>query len=263
MDNANIEAVSLQTGQAKILQRGGYYGRYLPSGHLVYVHQGALFGVKFDVERLEVRGTPVPLVEDVAANPNTGGGQFDFSTTGTFVYAAGKNAAQAWQVTWLEGSGKMQPLVAVPGVYVSPRLSPDGRKLALIEKGDIYIHDLERDTATRLTFSGDATNPVWAADGKHLAFQSISNGRRIYWLRSDGAGDPQPLLEGANTSIPWSLSRLGRLSYYERNPETGLDLWTLPLDLSDPDRPKPGTPELFLRVTRRDWPPLQGPVFSD
>jgi hypothetical protein len=59
--------VSLKTGQFKILQRGGYFGRYLPSGHLVYVHQGALLGVKFDVERLEVRGTPVPLVEAVAS----------------------------------------------------------------------------------------------------------------------------------------------------------------------------------------------------
>jgi len=59
MDNANIEAVSLQTGQVKIVQRGGYYGRYLPSGHLVYVHEGVLLGLKFDPERLEVQGASV------------------------------------------------------------------------------------------------------------------------------------------------------------------------------------------------------------
>jgi serine/threonine-protein kinase len=259
MDNANIEAASLKTGQVKILQQGGYFGRYLPSGHLVYVHQGALFGVKFDVERLEVHSAPVPLVEDVAANPVTGGGQFDFSTTGTFMYAAGKNAAQAWQVVWLDGSGKMQPLVAASGAYIHAHVSPDGQKLAFIEKGDIYIHDLERDTATRLTFSVDANSPVWAPDGKHLVFQSISNGRRISWLRSDGAGDPQVLLETANPSTPWSLSRLGRLAYHERNPETGLDLWTLPLDLTDPDRPKPGKPEPFLRTPHDESVPRFSP----
>ena len=68
-DNANIEAVSLKTGQVKIVQRGGYYGRYLPSGHLVYVHQGQLFGVRFDPVRLEARGAPVPVLADVAAKP--------------------------------------------------------------------------------------------------------------------------------------------------------------------------------------------------
>ena len=55
MDNANIEAVSLKTGQIKILHRGGYFGRYLPGGHLLYVHRGILFGIDFDPERLSPR----------------------------------------------------------------------------------------------------------------------------------------------------------------------------------------------------------------
>jgi serine/threonine-protein kinase len=259
MDNANIESVSLKTGQAKILQHGGYFGRYLPSGHLVYVHQGVLFGVKFDAERLDVRGTPVPLLEDAAANPATGGGQFDFSATGTFVYASGKSAAQAWQVAWLDASGKMEPLVSVPRAYLNPRLSPDGRKLALVVSGDIYVHDLDQDTASRLTFSGDASSPVWARDSKHLVFQSVSNGRRISWVRSDGAGDPQLLLEQTNNAVPASFSRTGRLAYLERNPQTGLDLWTLPLDLTDPDHPKPGKPEPFLRTPNDESIPRFSP----
>jgi serine/threonine-protein kinase len=82
METANIEVGSLRSSEVKTLQRGGYYARYLPSGHLVYVHQGVLFGVKFDPGRLEVHGAPLPLLEDVAANPITGGGQFDFSNTG-------------------------------------------------------------------------------------------------------------------------------------------------------------------------------------
>jgi serine/threonine-protein kinase len=64
-ENANIETVSLRTGQVKVVQRGGYYGRYLRTGHLIYAHQGVLFGVGFDPVRLEVRGTPVRLLEDV------------------------------------------------------------------------------------------------------------------------------------------------------------------------------------------------------
>src|SRR6202043_3105672 len=76
-DNASIEVLSLKTGQWKVVQRGGYSGRYLPSGHLVYVHQGTLFAVGFDLDRLEVRGTPVPLLENVAGDDSVGAGQYD------------------------------------------------------------------------------------------------------------------------------------------------------------------------------------------
>ena len=78
-DDANIEAVTLKNQQIKILVRGGYYGRYLPSGHLVYIRQGVLYGVSFDLERLDVHGAAVPLIADMASDPNTGNGRFDFS----------------------------------------------------------------------------------------------------------------------------------------------------------------------------------------
>jgi serine/threonine-protein kinase len=259
-DDANIEAVSLKTGEVKFVQRGGYYGRYLPSGHLVYLHQGVLFGVGFDLSRLEVRGTPVQLLQDVAANPATGGGQFDFSNTGIFVYAAGKTAAQAWRVAWLDSAGKFQPLLAMPGAYASPHLSPDGKKLAYMgDAGDIYIYDAERETPTRLTFTGHAGIPVWAPDGRHLAFRLIGNPDDLLWIRSDGSGDPQELFRGPNPTFPSSFSPDGSLAYFERSPKTGYDLWTLPLDLTDPDHPKPGKPEPFLRTPNDELAPRFSP----
>jgi serine/threonine-protein kinase len=260
-ENASIEAISLKTGQVKILQRGGYYGRYLPGGYLAYVRQGVLFGVRFDPARLEVLGTPVPLVDDVAANPITGGGQFDFSSTGTFLYAAGKSAAQAWQLASLDSTGKTRPLLAAPGAYLYPRLSPDGRKLAFTGDGqDVYVHDLERDTTTRLTFTGNANVPVWTPDGKHIVFGSVSNDQSIYWVRSDGAGEPQRVLESQNVLIPWSFSPDGRwLASMERDPETGFDLWTLPLDITDPDHPKAGKPQPFLRTPADEVDPRFSP----
>lgn len=243
--NASIEAMSLKTGQTKIVQRGGFYGRYLPNGYLVYVHQGVLFGVKFDPQRLEESGAPVPLLNDVAANTTTGGGQFDFSNTGTFIYTAGKSSAQAWQVAWLDSSGKMQPVLASPGTYGEPRLSPDGRKLAFSDDtGDIYVHDLDRGTTTRLTFRGGASVPVWAPDGKHLAYTSGAQG--LYWVRSDGSGEAQLLLRSEETVVTWSLSADGRNLAYIRTLGADNDVWMFPLDLTDPDRPKPGKPEPFL-----------------
>src|SRR5204862_8185441 len=122
--DANIDVLSLRTGQRKTVVRGGYFGRYLPSGHLVFIRQGTLFGAPFDPARLEVKGAPTPLLEGIAASFNFGGGQFDFSRNGTFVYLGGKAAQPSdWQLLWMDKTGKTEPLIATPATYLNPRIS--------------------------------------------------------------------------------------------------------------------------------------------
>src|SRR5262249_32638496 len=102
-------------------------------------------------------------------------------------------------------------------------------------------------TISRLTSTGRATVLAWAPDSRHLAFQSGGNAFTIFWVRSDGSGDPQRLLENPDNVAPACFSPDGRrLAYFGTRPDTGFDIWTLPLDLADPDHPKPGKPELFL-----------------
>jgi serine/threonine-protein kinase len=263
-EDASIEVLSLKTGQWKAVQHDGYGGRYLPSGHLVYVHQGTLFAVGFDLDRLEVRGTPAPVLEDVAGNVVTGAGQYDVARNGTLVYLSGKSSTTSWPVAWMDNSGKTQPLLAVPGPYYSPRFSPDGKRLALAvgsaRGNDIQVYDWQRDRMTRLTFTQTNFFPVWTPDGKHIVFQSQSSGASsLRWIRADGAGEAQPLLESKARAEPYSFSPDGpRLGFAERSVDTGLDLWTLPLDVSDPEHPKPGKPELFLRTPFNE----QEPAFS-
>jgi serine/threonine-protein kinase len=252
MDDADIEVIALKTGVTKILQRGGYFGRYVPGGYLLYVHQGVLFGVGFDTDRLEVRGTPTPLVQDVAGDTSLGGGQLDISETGTLVYLAGKEATSKWPIAWLDSSGRTEPLMDTPGAYYYPRISPDGRRLAFAVSGkgqDLFVYDLDRKVTARLTFDGRSALPVWSPDGKHIAYRSAAGGFGLWWVRSDGAGEPERLLQSQNNVVASSLSPDGRrLAYMEVDPETSFDIWTLPLDLSDPDHPKPGKPESFLRT---------------
>jgi Tol biopolymer transport system component len=267
-DNASIEVLSLKSGQWKVVQRGGYFGRYLATsngaGHLVYVHQGTLFAVGFDLDRLEVRGTPAPLLKDVAGNAAFGGGQYDVARNGTLVYLSGKSSYPGWPVAWMDSTGKTQPLLAAPGLYNTPRFSPDGKRLALavgpVLSGDIQVYDWQRDTMTPLTFTQTNVRPIWTPDGKHIAFESLSPAAAsIRWIRADGAGEAQPLLEGQDRVNPYSFSPDGkRLAFAEQSVDTGSDLWTLPLEVSDPDHPKPGKPELFLR-TRFDE---REPAFS-
>jgi eukaryotic-like serine/threonine-protein kinase len=202
--------MSLKDRLRKTLLRGGTFARYLATsngaGHLVYINNGTLFAVAFDLNALEVRGTPVPLLEQVAYNPQSGSAQFDFSQTGMLLYRSGE-AAGSGQVTvqWLNSEGRTQPLLAKPGRYERPRLSPDGQRLALdIPEGssrDVWIYEWQRDTITRLTFDAGVGEPVWSPDGRYMAFPGKGG---IFWTRSDGAGQPQPLTQSKNLQFPWS-----------------------------------------------------------
>src|SRR5260370_17709008 len=264
-DDASIDLLSLKTGLWKTVQRGGYFGRYLPSGHLVYIHQGTLFGVPFDPVRGELQGTPAPLLEDVASNPIAGAGQFDFSQTGTLVYLSGKLSAASRPLVWLDSTGKTQSLVATPGNYFVPRLSPDGKRLALVSAvsatavGDILVYDLQLETMTKLTFASQNNGrPIWTPDGKHIAYASHTGTETLWWIRADGAGEPQRLLESKDVLLPYSFSPDGRRLAYT-DIETSADLLTLPLDISDSDHPKPGKPEPFLRTPAGEMNPAFPP----
>jgi Tol biopolymer transport system component len=269
-EDASIAVVSLKTGDIKVLLRGGYFGRYLPTGssvgHLVYVHEGVLFAAPFDPARLELRGAAVPMLEDLAGDPNSGAGQFSFSSTGTFVYKTGKASAQSWPVWWLDKSGKTQSLIATPSFYMSPRFSPDGQRVAVVQVAGsdrrIFVYDWRRDTMSRLPFNTELQGyPIWSPDGKHIVFRfSSANESGLIWIRADGAGEAKRVLETKNSVFPYSFFPDGqRLAYNEFDPDSGYDLWTLSLDVSDPDHPKPGKPEPFLRTPANERHPAVSP----
>ncbi|MEJ2077948.1 MAG: hypothetical protein P8Z74_08080, partial [Acidobacteriota bacterium] len=251
LDELDIVAVRLDTGQTKTLLHGGYWPRYLATsdetGYLVYVHGSTLFGVGFDPRRLELRGTPTPLLDDLGARADRfGGGQFAFSHTGTLVYLSGRQG-DSWPLSWLDAAGKTTPLVAQPGTYGAPRLSPDGKRLAYIAQGgkgsDVWVYDRERGTPTQLTFLGSVNVELaWARDSKHLVY---GDGTALWWIRADGAGQRQLLLDKRPAPRPGSFTPDGRLAFAQLN--AGLpDVYTLPIDLSDPEHPKPGKAEPFL-----------------
>ena len=97
--------------------------RIIQYNHSTVCH--SLWGrVCFETEKLEVRGTSTPLGEDVAGDPGLGGGQLDFSGTGTLVYLPGKEITQSWPIEWIDSSGKTKLLLATPANYYYPRVSP-------------------------------------------------------------------------------------------------------------------------------------------
>ena len=164
----------------------------------------------------------LPRCSTKSATTHRGSAQLDFSQTGTLIYRSGGAGGGLLTVAWLDGAGKMQPLLAKPGDYGRPSLSPDGQRLALeVSEGsgtDIWVYDWQRDTMTRLTFTGNAIAPVWSPDGRYIAFRALGEGMSV--IRSDGAGKPQPLTQSKNLQYPWSFTPDGkRLAFNEQDSE--------------------------------------------
>ena len=262
LDSANIEVFSLKSGRVKVVRRGGFLGRYLPSGHLIYIRQETLYGVPFDLGSLETHGAPVALVEDIDRT-----GRPSFSRTGTLLYASA--TVRVATLAWLDSAGKSQQVVNPP-INISrqpesPRLSPDGSRLALSVAGDLFVHDLQRHTATRLTFDAALNSqPVWTPDGQHIVYGShvpASDGEfGIWWIRADGSSSPQKLFGERTPLHVFSISPDGRnLAFVRTGQDSGFEIWTLPLDRNDPEHPKSGKPALFARESLSQIDPAFSP----
>ena len=191
---------------------------------------------EFDANRLEPAGQPFPITEGIAAN--TGGGRpsdFSVSQTGVLAYRAGARLRQN-QLAWFGRDGKRLNSVGEPGSHGAVSLSPDKAKAAISRfdsSRDIWIHDLVRDVASRFTFdpAGDLSH-TWSPDGRRLAFSSSRDGAyNLYLKPTSGAGEAELLLRNNNNKGPRDWSRDGRLILFtEQSPETGWDLWVLPLE---------------------------------
>jgi eukaryotic-like serine/threonine-protein kinase len=233
--NAQVAVQSLATGGRRNLVPAGTAPRYALSGHLVYAQRGNLMAVPFDPQRLTVTGSVVLVVEGVAQSLVTGGAQYSFSATGLLVYVPGFLRENLSTLVWVNRNGTEQALVAPARAYDRPRISPDGRRVAVDiteEETQVWLYDLSRNTLTRLTFEGNANQyPAWTPDGKRIAFRSNKAGPgNLFWQMADGSGGLERLTTSEYTHTPHSFSPDGQvMAFQEINSTTGNDIWVLRL----------------------------------
>jgi serine/threonine-protein kinase len=166
-ESDTFDILTLPDGHRKIVGSGGASVRYIAApgrpGHLIYVRNGTMFAIPFDLAKQETHGPAVPVVDDVAYSPTTKIGEFDFSPGpdghGLLVYRRGGPDSSAMStLQWLNADGKREPLPLKPGAYALPKLSPNGKRVALqvIAGGstDIWVYDLQNDALARLTYGG-------------------------------------------------------------------------------------------------------------
>jgi eukaryotic-like serine/threonine-protein kinase len=213
-----IVVQSRRTGERKTLISDAVDAHYVPTGHIVYAVRGVLYAVAFDVQRLEVRGPPVPIIEGVGRTETRMGAHFSVSANGSLIYIPGPAAFGGVgdrALAFIDRNGAVETLNLPSAPYVAPRVSPDGTRLAVgtddEQDANVWICDLAGSSARRkLTTSGGKNRfPVWSGDGHRVAYQSDREGDLgIFWQRADGSGVAERLTtaEPGTAHVPESWS---------------------------------------------------------
>jgi hypothetical protein len=245
-----IEVVDLRTGKRKVVLPLGGYARYFPGGFLAYMSRGTLFLARMDLDHMALRGSGVPVLEDVMFRPSTGCAGYTFSQTGMLAYVAVSPDDRMRPIGIIDEKGRMELLPLPKGRYSHPRISPDGGRLAVTlatgQGSSVWIYELANNRLSRLAFPGGNTRlAVWTPDGKYVVLYSEAEppGPGIYCARADGIGSPIRLLAGTGLVPQGFVGRSGQLLYEAPSGKTSA-LWTLPIEWGGAGIAKPGVPQI-------------------
>jgi serine/threonine-protein kinase len=208
LEEARIAVVDLATGTWTPIVRGGYNARYRTSGVVVYVARNELQAVGFDLERLQIRGAPQPVVTDVSTVASAYGiAQFDVAANGTLVYLDAARAVAGRALVWVDRNGRETPLDLPLRPYAIPRISPDGTRVAAYVRDsgrDLWVWDLRRNVSTRLTFGPEIDAwPVWLSNDRLLfGSQRTTGSANVFLQQISTPGTVQQLTEGQAGGFP-------------------------------------------------------------
>jgi len=198
-----LEVFSRASGTRQVVLDNSVFGRYLPSGHLIFIRDGSLFGARFDPKSLTLQSKPVPLAERVLHTPGLGSTQFVCSNTGILAYIPAASSDR--ELVWVDDRGLVEPLGAPHRAYEGVSLSPDGTKIALSidsqypnpsVSADIWLYDIPRATLTQLTFNGMSIIPRWLGNSRQLTYLKYDPAEEMHDLLcfyTDGSGDEELL----------------------------------------------------------------------
>jgi serine/threonine-protein kinase len=235
IERARIEVLSLVSGERKVLVEGGSMARYVATGHLLFGRKGALFAMTFDVDRLEERGTAVPVVEGIATISQDGYMAYSVAENGSLAYLPAADFEVPIEFEWVDRRGQSLGKVAPAGLYSDAALSPDGRWLAAsfqnpAETRDVVLFDLERGTRSSLTSGGAGDfQPLFSPGSDRVVFSSERPVFDLYVRPADGSVPAAPLVVTKADKFPGSVTAEGTLLFtHGLVPHS--QIWSIPLD---------------------------------
>ncbi len=226
-DFAGVKVIAIESGKVIEVSPDGSHPIYSSTGHILFPRGNTLFAVPFDLDRLEVAGPEVAVLQGVRVE-NGGALQADVSRDGLLVYAPADGAIGT-ELVWVDRQGAiLERAYGERRVFYAPRISPDGQRVAVqINEGahsGIWILDIGAGTLRLLATPADATNPLWTNDGKQVAFGSGSPGAYlIQWAPADGSGAVETLIQSNYPIVPEAFSHDGtQLVFREDFPNPSL-----------------------------------------
>jgi serine/threonine protein kinase len=226
---SKIEALDLASGETKTLVENGVWGRYAPTGHLLFVRDQTMMAVRLDVERLEISGIPVPVLADVM--PELGQGDIPAALTqnGTLAFVPGVLMNPQRQLVWVDRQGRETPFPETHR-YKHPSISPDGTRIALTieDKGwDLWALELGRNTLSRLSFEPNTQfGAIWMPNGNEILYAQDDPPYNIYRRSADGTGSAEALVTSPVDNEVRSVSPDGQYLLYNHNVnDTRQDIW--------------------------------------
>ena len=227
---ARIDAFATGSRERTTLVEGATMPRFASTGHLVYQQSNTLMATAFDPAALKTSGRPVQLQEQVKTT-NSGSADFAIANDGTLVLMPGTTTPDR-RLMWVDRQGSSRPLLDTPDDYWLPRLAPDGSRLAVGIRAEIWVIELGRRSRTRATFETTTTlfPFAWSRDSKRIIFSRVANktGLDIHTASADGTGQPELLLEGDHRMWAINASPVSdEIATYEQHPTTLRDIWIL------------------------------------
>jgi eukaryotic-like serine/threonine-protein kinase len=225
----SIAVVNLDDGQVTKLFDGGTYVRYSPSGHLVYLRNNTLLAAPFDANTRTAGDTRTMVVDPVYMDQSLVSGNFAISSAGALAYAPGDAQDFKRTIVTLNPAGPA-PLLNERRPYGAAHASPDGRRLAVVERAwldRIFIVDIARQSFLRLTTGHYYTEsaPRWSPDGSRIVFRAVGEGQAIHLfvVPSDGSTAERGILSGLGEVTPDTWSPDGRSIIVTDNHTDGSD----------------------------------------
>ena len=244
LERSQISLLFLETGEQRDLVDGGFFARYVPSGHLLYMRSRTLVAAPFSLQRLELTGEGVPVLENVSLYPLTGAAHVSVSDSGILAYAL---EPENKELLWVDRLGEEKRVGVAEGNYINPRLSPDKKRVSVTieaQNADIWIYDLARGTLTRSTSEPNYEfDGLWTLDSKSIIFHRETPQFDLYRAQAGMVTEPEMLMTSPYDKHATSISPDGKsLLYFIRTIDTLSDIWLFRLDSGD------GQPESFINT---------------